>query len=74
MKTTRVIAVFTFSLLLCACGSDKAEEEADRETVFDPLTNTLEEAEQLNDVALEQKARMDEALRQMEGEEEEPEE
>ena len=59
------------AIAMAACGSGEPDREADRETVFDPLVDTLEEAEAINDVALEQKARMDEALREMEGEEDE---
>lgn len=66
------------SLLACAvllgCGpAEEPPERADRETVFDPLVDTLEQAEQLEDSVLQQKEQMDQALRRLEGEEEEPE-
>ena len=72
MQRTNLALILT-AIIAVGCGSGDEQEEADRETVFDPLVNTLEEAEAVNDVALEQKERMDEALRQMEGEQDEPE-
>lgn len=75
MTHTALTITLMIGLGLVACGgSDDAVDEADRETVFDPLVQTLEEAEGLDDMALEQKARMDEALRQIEGDDREPEE
>ena len=73
MRCIGLAVLLVSAAMLGGCGSDEKDEE-DRETVFDPLLDTLEEAEQLNDIALEQKARMDEALRQAEGCEEKPEE
>lgn len=59
---------------LAACGSTEDDApEPDRETVFDPLVESLEKAEQVEDLALEQKRRMDDALRQIEGGDEDPE-
>ena len=68
-----LVAVTLLSFALTACGgSEQAEQDEDRETVFDPLVETIDRAEAVNDVAVEQKERMDEALREMEGEDEEP--
>lgn len=67
-------ALLLCGAFLCGCGgSDKGDDAAEREGVFDPLTNTLEEAEQVEDLVLQQKQQMDDALRRMEGEEDEPE-
>ncbi len=53
---------------LAGCGSSGEDEErVDRETVFDPLVDTLEQAEQVEDLALEQKRRLDDALQEIEG-------
>lgn len=69
-----VFTLLLFAALLQGCGSPENEDAAtERDGVFDPLTNTLEEAEQVEELVLKQKQQMDEALRRMEGEEDEPE-
>ena len=70
-RTGCVVAVF--GLLAVGCGSGEPENSEDRETVFDPLVDTLEQAEAVEDVAAEQKVRLDRALREAEGEEDDPE-
>ena len=67
----RHTVIVLFSLALGACGGDEVAEPAvDRETVFDPLVDTLDRAEAVEDLALEQKNRLDDALQRMEGGEE----
>ncbi len=55
-------------LVLAACGG--AEEEPtgqadayeDRETVFDPMTDTIDRAKEIEDIGKDRKKAMDEAL------------
>jgi hypothetical protein len=65
----KFIAV-VLSLVLAGCGSsdDAATEAEDRETVFDPMIETLEKAEAVEDLVMQQKKDMDAALDRMEGE------
>ena len=57
-------------LILFACGSAKEEatEVEDKETVFDPLVETIDKAKEVEDVVMQQKQQMDDALREAEGE------
>ena len=69
MKSRCVSRLLTLTLTtaLGACGSDSADKEReDVETLFDPLTETLDRAEDVEDMSLEHKKAMDERMRQME--------
>lgn len=67
------IALLMTGSLLCACGGEKKSAEDERDGVFDPMTRTLDEAQQVEEQVLQQKEQLDEALRRMEGEDDEPE-
>ena len=56
-------------VVLTACGSpDEGSAEAeDKETVFDPMVETIDKAAEVEDLGMQQKADMDEALRRAEG-------
>ena len=74
MQRLPYVWILLVSSVLPGCGApEDTTADTDRETVFDPLVETLDEAEQVEDVVLQQKRQMDEALRSMEGEEGEPE-
>lgn len=73
MTTKKLPVLILAGVLAAGCGSGDREEEVDRETVFDPLVDTLDQAEAVNDLTLEHKSRMDEALDEMEGDDDEPE-
>ncbi|MGH8223246.1 MAG: hypothetical protein ACREQZ_09770 [Woeseiaceae bacterium] len=70
MKILMTLSMIVTMTMLAACGGsddrDTADAEEERETVFDPLTDALGEAEAVEDAALEHKQRMDEALRRVE--------
>ena len=63
-------------LLLVGCGSSEdtetdstdATEAQDVETVFDPLIESIDKAKAVEDIVMQQKQQMDEALKKMEGE------
>jgi len=63
-------------LLLVGCGSSEdtetdttdATETQDVETVFDPLIESIDKAKAVEDIVMQQKQQMDEALKKMEGE------
>lgn len=71
----KVISILLL-LLMVACGSSEntgteateAEETQDTETVFDPLLETIDKAKAVEDIVMQQKRQMDEALKEMEGE------
>lgn len=50
--------------VLAACGSEK---KAENEAVFDPLVETIDKAEAVEDAALKHKEEMDKRLKEMEG-------
>lgn len=55
-------------LVLAGCeSSDPASTNAERDGVFDPLSDTLEEAEAVEELALKKKQEMDDALKRLEG-------
>ena len=45
--TEKVPAVLLLTMLLSACGTDQKEED----TVFDPLVDTLDRAEQVDQIS-----------------------
>lgn len=63
-------------LMLVGCGSSEdaetdttdATEAQDVETVFDPLIESIDKAKAVEDIVMQQKQQMDEALKKMEGE------
>ena len=59
-----------FILSLAGCDSSKETEveQEDRETVFDPLVESLDKAKEVENIVLQQKLDMDAALQRMEGE------
>ena len=71
----RVMSIF-LSLILAGCGSadDAATQAEDREpaedleTVFDPLVGTIDKANEVEGLVMQQKQQMDDALKRMEGE------
>jgi len=59
------VTIMTLVLLLAAgCSDDEQSQESE---VFDELTATLEKADEVEKKVLEQKERLDEALRDAEG-------
>lgn len=71
----KVISILLL-LMMVACSSSEntgteateAEETQDTETVFDPLLETIDKARAVEDIVMQQKRQMDEALKEMEGE------
>lgn len=77
LTLTLTLILFLFWLMLSACSKEAADEapsEADKETVFDPLIESVDKAKDVEDTVLQQKEDMDEAMRQMEEGTEDPEE
>jgi len=78
MKLFSIAIIF----LLAGCGSpeDKSSQstetgdDASVESVFDPMVESLDKAREVEGVVMQQKQQMDEALRRMEGEADDPEE
>ncbi len=54
------------SLLLMSCGGADNAEDEDRETVFDPMVETIDRAKEVEDTVLKHKEEMDKRLREME--------
>jgi len=57
-----------------ASKSDKTGGDVSRESVFDPMLESLDKAREVEDVVMQQKQQMDEALLRMEGAVDDPEE
>lgn len=58
-------------LLAAGCGNDGAApqsnaEPEDTDTVFDPMVDTIDRAKEIEELAKQRKAEMDERLKQME--------
>lgn len=58
-----LLAIGVLVLGISGCAQEKEEEEG----VFDPLVNTLDRAEAVQDIGLEHKNQLDEALEEAEG-------
>ena len=60
-------------LLCAACGGASNEASDDEsDSVFEPMTRTLDDAAEVEEKVLQQKEQLDEALRRMEGDDDEP--
>ena len=71
----KFILIFILLGLIGCDSTEKTEaEQEDRETVFDPLVESLDKAREVEDIVMQQKRDMDAALEQMEGETDDPEE
>jgi hypothetical protein len=69
MKFAAIIMCLTLTILTACGSSDEGSAEAeDKETVFDPMVETIDKAAEVEDLLMQQKADMDEALRRAEGE------
>jgi len=53
-------------LALAACGGSDSADDADKETVFDPMVKSIEKAEAVEDQVLQQKDKIDQALKDAE--------
>lgn len=65
MSTTTRWTAIAMCLLLCGCGDRSRDEE--KEGVFDPMISTIDKAEEVQDIGLEHKDQLDEALKEAEG-------
>lgn len=69
MRNRLLIGACVSCLILTACGggddegaADSAEAYEDRETVFDPMTDTIDRAKAVEEMGKDRKKEMDEAL------------
>lgn len=71
----RAILLIGVWMMLAACGGaddDAAKTDEpyeDRETVFDPMTDTIDRAKEVEDIGKDRKKAMDEALEEAERQE-----
>ncbi len=68
----KILTMLAIALTLVACGSDEATETEEREPtvgkeIADDYNRQLEEARAVEELAMQQKQKMDEALREAEG-------
>jgi ABC-type glycerol-3-phosphate transport system substrate-binding protein len=69
----RKILLIGACVALAACGgaeqeaADGGEAYEDRETVFDPMTDTIDRAKEVEEMGTDRKKAMDEALEDAEG-------
>ncbi|MEQ9562308.1 MAG: hypothetical protein RLN69_07295 [Woeseiaceae bacterium] len=63
MKT---VASILLCLALTACGNDPDNSGRDEEKVFDPLIESVDKAQAVEDTVLQQKQDMDDAVQRME--------
>ena len=63
-----IVVIVVLVLAGCTSSDDAATEAEDRETVFDPMIETIDKAEEVEDLIMQQKKDMDAALDRMEGE------
>ncbi len=65
----RYLTLIMLCLMLSACGNEPADDAAskeDKETVFDPLIESVDKAKGVEDTVMQQKEDMDEAMKRME--------
>jgi hypothetical protein len=64
----KMLALVLCCLMLAGCGgaSDTTEAKKDEEKVFDPLIQSVDKANAVEDTVLQQKKDLDEAMRRME--------
>jgi len=73
MRKTLLLLSTSAGLALAACGgtgdesADTADTYEDRETVFDPMTDTIDRAKEVEEMGKDRKKAMDEALQEAEG-------
>ncbi len=68
----KILTMLAIALTLVACGSDQATETEEREPtvgkeIADDYNRQLEKARAVEELAMQQKQKMDEALREAEG-------
>ena len=68
----KILTMLAIALTLVACGSDEATETEEREPtvgkeIADDYNRQLEKARAVEELAMQQKQKMDEALREAEG-------
>jgi hypothetical protein len=69
MKFVAIIMCLTLTMLTaCSSPDEESAEAEDKESVFDPMVETIDKAAEVEDLLMQQKADMDEALRRAEGE------
>lgn len=61
----RIIALVIL-VVLAGCGGGTDSEGDKKETVFDPLVQNIDKAKQVEDTVMQQKAAMDQAIRDAE--------
>lgn len=61
----RIIALVVF-LALAGCGGGKDSEGNQKESVFDPMVDNIDKAKEVEDTVMEQKAAMDQAIKDAE--------
>ncbi len=68
----KILTMLALALMLVACGSDKSEEAVEAEPtvgkeIADEYNRALDKARAVEDQAMQQKQKIDEALKQAEG-------
>lgn len=61
----KIIALVVF-LALAGCGGGKDSEGNQKESVFDPMVDNIDKAKEVEDTVMEQKAAMDQAIKDAE--------
>lgn len=67
MRTVTATLILSLALLLGCDEKSAPPSEAEREAVFDSLSRSVQEAEELEERALQKKREMDDTLKRMEG-------
>jgi hypothetical protein len=69
MKIVAIITCLTLTMLTACSSPDEGSAEVeDKETIFDPMVETIDKAAEVEGILMQQKADMDEAVRRAEGE------
>ena len=66
MRIRDLTPALVITLALSACGGSGSADDAEKETVFDPMINSIDKAKGVEEQVLQQKDDIDEALRQAE--------
>lgn len=65
LRNTSVLIMLGLSLV--ACGGGDSGNDKDQETVFDPLVQNIDKAKEVEDKVMQQKAQIDQAVKDAEG-------
>ena len=66
IRIRNITMTLACALAIAACGGSDSSDEAEKETVFDPMVKTIDKAAEVENQVLEHKDKIDQALKEAE--------